>query len=150
MIPDSDKISLHKFIEHLLQEAVRSDAQAQILQQTGWMEFRKAVGGREGIDIAEGMGKLEYLGLREIKVSFVVEPVQPGFWSRVKYLFRYLLGKPAPPAIRLCRLVSGTPVAESAFSVSITVSRSADGTYAVATDPGKEDLGGVYVADITT
>jgi hypothetical protein len=143
-------IPFNVFLDHFLKEVIKIDAQAQLLQQTGWIEFQKSLKKIDKIDITEGVGQLEYLGLREIKISFFVEPIQPGFWQRLKRFIRYLLGKPSAPAKQACRLVSGSIVPVSAFQVSLTIFRSEDGNFSVKYEPETEQLGGIYVANIIT
>lgn len=150
MTPILDGLPIQEFIKHFLQEMVCADAQAQILQQTGWIEFRRSIDKLEGIDLTEGVGQLEYLSLREIKMTFYVEPIQPGFWNRMKKSFRFLLGKPETPAKLFCRLVPGVPGIKSAFAMTLTVSRTEDGSFSAKSEPEIEKLGGVYVADIFT
>lgn len=149
----SDGIPLQKFIDHFIQEMVRADAQAQALQQTGWIEFQKALEKTEDIDITGGIGELAYLGLREFKISFYVEPLRPGLWRRLQRIVRYLLGTPGAPARQVCRIVSGTPKGVSAFQITITVARAEDGSLSVKTEPQSDQLeasGEIYVADILT
>lgn len=151
LLKPSEGIGLPKFIEHLVQEMVRADAQAQTLQHTGWIELQRALKNAAPIDITGGLGELAYLGLREFKLSFAVEPVRPGLWQRLKRVVPYLLGTPGAPAYQVCRLVSGTPQKGSAFLITITVARAEDGSFSVRSEPPPEQWessGAVYVSDI--
>jgi hypothetical protein len=151
ILTTSDIIPLQKFIEHFVQEMVRADAQAQALQQTGWIEFQRSMGKTDGIDITGGMGEIAYLGLREAKISFYVEPVRPGLWQRLKRVVRYILGYSSAPARQDCRLVFGARGVLSAFQVIITVARAEDGSFTVKSEPQSEQLkssGEINVTDI--
>lgn len=151
MLTASDGIPLPTFVEHFIREMVRADAQAQMLQQAGWSDFQRSMEKAEGVDITGGMGELSYLGLREVKISFFVEPVRPGFWQRLKRVVRHLLGTPAAAAKQVCRLVPGTQAGVSAFRITLTVARLDDGTFSVKSESRTaplESSGGVYVTDI--
>lgn len=151
MVTTSDGIPLQKFIEHFFQEIICADAQAQVLQETGWNEFQKSVKITEGIDIAGGIGELAHLGLREVKMSFYVEPVRPGLWQRTRRITRYLLGRPIPPERQVFHLASDAKRNVAAFQITITVARAADGSFSVESSPPTEQLksaGEVYVTDI--
>lgn len=150
MFQEKDGLPFKTYMDHFLQEMVLADAQAQILQQTGWIEFKKSIKKKEGIDITEGLGQMEYLGLRDITLSFCVEPVQPGLWQRIKRLIRYLFGRQEAPAQQICRLVPHHERVKSSFMVSLTVGRSKDGAYTLKTEPESNRLGGVYVSGILT
>ena len=135
------------FIEHFVREMVRADAHAQVLQQTGWAEFQRSMKKPGGIDIAGGVGELAYLGLREVKISFYVEPVQPGFWQRLKRVGLYLLGRQSAPAMQVCRLASDAIESVAPFQITLTVARAADGGFTVKSEHLKSS-GEVYVTDI--
>lgn len=143
-----DGLPLEKYIEHFFQQVILADVQAQILQQNGWIEFQKSMKNADDFDMAEGSGQAAYLGLREVKISFYVEPVCPGLLQRIKRLYGYLFGRPSAPARQMCRIVPGSKFARSAFMLTLTVSRSADGDFKVKTEPGIDQCGGVYVSDI--
>lgn len=144
-----NSVPLQQFMEQLLRDIVRADMQAQVLQHSGWLEMARSVGKRAGVDLAEGVRQANHLGVSEIKLSFYVEPVLPGMWQRIKTLTRRMLRKKrVPPARLLCRLSPDSADRRSAFQVTVTVARTAAGDLSLHCEPGADELGGVYVADI--
>jgi len=141
-------VPLSEFIGHVLRETVRADAEAQLFQQAGWREFHRSFRESGGIDVTAGIPRNAYLGLRELKLSFYVEPIREGCWAQIGRFFRRLLGRRGPPARRDCRLVIGPAAAGTAFLVTVTAGRGEDGGFAVRTDPDMGELEGVYVDNI--
>lgn len=138
----TEGIPFKKFIEHLMQEVIRADAEMQLLQRSGWIGLNK------GFPLAEGLDINEFLGLNEVKMTFWVELAGQGMWVRFKRWLKSLLGKPELAAKGLYRLMPGELGGKSGFKVSISVSRGTDRTYKIESEPAADKLGGVYVTDI--
>lgn len=138
----TEGVPFKKFIEHLMQEVIRADAEMQLLQRSGWIGLNK------GFPLAEGLDINEFLGLNEVKMTFWVEFVQQGMWVCFKRWLRSLLGKPEPAARGLYRLMPGELGDKAGFKVSISVSRGADRAYKIESGPAADKLGGVYVSDL--
>lgn len=143
----SAALPFSEFVDRLVREVIRADAHAQILQQSGWIDFQGFMKGVKGIDLTEGIGQLEYLGLQEVKLTFRVEPIRPG-WARLKKCVRYVMGREEAPATMACRIVGAETATASGFTVTVTVGRSAGGRFVARSEPAADGLEGVYVADI--
>ena len=148
MTRSNRSMELDEFVDRLMREVIHADAQAQILQQKGWIDFQRFKETKEGFDLTEGIGQMEYLGLREVRLTFAVEPVQPGFWGRLKWCIRYIAGEDVAPAITPCRLVKREPAAKLGFTVTVIIGRSLDGRFTARIDPIDEKSGGVYVHNV--
>ncbi len=140
----NEGLPFSKFIEHLTQEVIRADAEMQLLQRSGWIGLNK------GFPLAEGLDHLEFLGLNEVRMTFLVEPVLPGLWERFKRWLKSLWGTSEPPARLLYRLMPGEIADKTGFKVSISVKRGSDGVYKVGSEPSADNLGGVHVSNLFT
>jgi len=140
---------LDVLLQHMMQEVVIADAQAQILQQTGWIEIRKAIAGKEGIDLSEGLGQLAYLGLREVTLTFRVGPVQMSCWARLKGFAGSLLGKSSAPEKRTFRLIPEGSADKPGLTITVTICRTPDGRYAIRSEPAGDKMEDMYVTDLS-
>lgn len=140
----TDGLPFSKFVEHMMQEVIRADAEMQLLQRSGWIGLNK------GFPLAEGLDHLEFLGLNEVRLTFWAEPVQPGLWGRFKRWRKSLLGRPEPAAKSLYRLMPEELEGKTGFKISITVSRGQDRIFKVESEPASDKLGGVYVSNLFT
>lgn len=129
----SSAYSLSDFLQHLLQEVIISDAQAQILQQTGWIAFRSAIPDSEGISLTEGIGQLEYLHLQEVKLTFRMAPVRKSCWARFKGSLGPLFGRKRAPE-QLFRLIPEGSVDEPGATVTVAIGRADDGRFILQSD----------------
>jgi hypothetical protein len=139
---------LEVFLQHLMQEVVVADAQAQILQQTGWVDFHKAIADKEGVDLSEGFGQLEYLGLREVTLTFWVEPVRPGCGARLKAFFSLLFGKPRAPMTQLFRLIPESSADKPGLKFTVTIGRTPDGRFTIQSEPAPDKKEDMHVANL--
>ncbi len=132
-------VRLGRLLDHFAQEAVRADAEMQLLQRQGWRDLNK------GVPLAEGLDHLEFLGMTEVKVTFSLEPVRPG---RLARLWQWLRGsvQPIKTSFRICRDGQGTG---QALHVSMTMGRGADGRMAVVARPDNASLESTSVSDIS-
>ena len=117
-------LPLGKFLQNLVAEVIEADAEMQLLQRNAWRELNS------GYPLAEGLDRLENLGVKEVSLTFRIEPTRSGFLSRLKAASRHLLGKPQPVATRHITLVeklAGVDV--SGFEVTVTVSRDKNSAF---------------------
>lgn len=126
-------------MEHLTQQAIVADAEMQMLQRKGWMDMN------QGSPLFEGLDHLEYLGVKELRFTFRVEPSKPGIWARIKKSYRCLFGKPEPVATLYS--VAPNSQRETGFTVMLTVSRTGTKFEADAT-PNIEEKGEIYVTSL--
>ena len=142
---DNLGIPFSDFLSHIFKETIRADAEMQLLQRQAWIELNKELRLAQGLNLGEGLGQLEYLGLNEVRLTFWAEPVRPGFWSRLKRWVRSLLGKPEPVAKLMYDISSGLRAEKSGFNIAVTVSRGQDKKYTIKSEPDEKELGDVYV-----
>lgn len=129
-----DPISFQNLLQHLLQEVIRADAEAQLLQQRGWFDLEHWLRERmEPIPIT-GLERKDYLNLASVTFVCNVCPVPPGLWARLVGAWNYLVGKHRIIfPIDCLKVVPG--VGKDSMTLTITVSRGSDGIYSVDVKP---------------
>ena len=136
-------LPLGKFLQNLVAEVVEADAEMQLLQRNAWLELNR------GYPLAEGLDRLENLGVKEVSLTFRIELTRSGFWSRLKVALKYLLGRLQPVATRRISLVEELAGVDApGFEVTVTVSRDKNGAFRSDLEPENESMQDVFVSHI--
>jgi hypothetical protein len=103
------------FLQNLMAEIIKADAEMQINQRLGWQGINK------DFPTIEGFDRLENLGVKEVTLTFWMKPMKFGFFSRLWILLQYLFGKSPKIAFSLVRPLIDAD--KNGLEVKVVVSR---------------------------
>lgn len=122
-------LSFKEFIGKLVGEITEADAEMQLVQRDGWMQFN------EGYPLLEGLDRFANLGITEVKLSFCVEPARPGLWSRLQRAVQHIFGKALPVASEASLIGAPGKTSTKGFEVTVTISRDHNSRLRVDSEP---------------
>ncbi len=124
-------------LPHLLESAqadvISADANFQLTQTQAWRDFGNSLAeftqlpAEEWSELAAGFGRLENLGMTEVRLSLQLEVDQPGWFRRQVWRIGKWLKRSTPPPGERYRLAR--PGCGSALRLEVVVSRDGQGRY---------------------
>ena len=131
----------------LLAEVVRADINFHSMQLEGWSTFSTLtpLNTKENPKLASGWADNRFLFVNGLTIKFKVRPVPQNFFNRLRRSLRYLFAKDQRLAllpIEICPSDS-----KVGFEITLSVSRSEDGTVNYSYNPATVDLKRVFSSD---
>ncbi len=111
------------FLQNLIAEIIKADAEMQINQGLVWQEINK------DFPTIEGFDRLENLGVKEVTLTFWMKPMKFGFFSRLWILLKYLFGKSPKVAFSMVRPLIDAD--KKCFEVKVVVSRDKNDRFTI-------------------
>lgn len=124
---------LPHLLESALADVISADANFQLTQTMAWRDFGNSLAeftqlpAEERPELAAGFGRLENLGMTEVRLSLQLEVNQPGWLRRQIWRVRKWLKRPTPPPGHRYRLAP--PGRGSSVRLDVVVSRDSQGRY---------------------
>ena len=143
-------------LQHLIQEIIKADAEMQLLQRSAWSDLVKQYA-READDperppsysIAEGVDRLENLGLTQLQLEFRLAPVKRRWWKRLWCWLRTLFGKLSEKEKAQYRLVpQANRSSTQSILVRLTIERGQDGKWKAHSQPDTAAMENLYVPKV--
>jgi hypothetical protein len=126
---------LDEIMQSVLADAISVDANFQLTQTQAWRDFGRSLQSQSGVagiappDLAQGIGRLNNLGVAEISVQLPVELYRPNVFIRLWQFLRGLFSNQKPTLEPKYRLASNK---KEAFEIKIVARRDEQGRWATS------------------